>query len=144
VRSVLNVVLRELEKPQSVQRIAAQVGLSPSWFEHIFKKETGHTFKVFLRTTRLAKAKDMLRDSALRVKEVAAAVGYADASDFAHDFRRQYGQSPSQLRKPPGPPLGVGGRVVRASPKPPTPNSRFHQQKAGSTNKQQISPTDYR
>jgi AraC-like DNA-binding protein len=42
----------------------------------------------------------MLKDPTLRIKEVAAAVGYADASDFARDFKKEYGQSPSQSRRP--------------------------------------------
>jgi hypothetical protein len=47
----------------------------------------------------MARAKDLLQDHTLRIKEVAAAVGYADASDFTRDFRKQYGESPSQSRR---------------------------------------------
>ena len=100
VLGVLETVTRELEKPQSVRCLAAQLHLSPSRFEHLFKKETGQGFKTFLRAARLIRAKNMLQDPALRIKEVAAAVGYADASDFTRDFRKQYARSPSQSRSP--------------------------------------------
>ena len=73
VLSVLEIVPRELEKPQSVQCLAARLRLSPSRFEHLFKKETGQGFKTFLRATRMSRAKNMLQDPTLRIKEVAAA-----------------------------------------------------------------------
>jgi len=98
VRATLDTVAGELEKPQLVKRLAARFHLSPSRFEHIFKRQTGEGFKPFLRTARIARAKDLLQDPALRIKEVAAAVGYTDASDFTRDFRKQYGESPSHSR----------------------------------------------
>jgi transcriptional regulator GlxA family with amidase domain len=48
----------------------------------------------------MIRAKNLLQDLTLRIKEVAAAVGYADASNFSRDFRKQYGRSPSQSRSP--------------------------------------------
>ncbi len=98
VLAVLETVAREPEKPHSVKSLAALVHLSPSRLEHLFKEETGLTIKAFLGATRMATAKEMLRSTALRVKEVAAAVGYANHSNFAHDFRKRYGRPPSQTR----------------------------------------------
>ena len=100
VLDVLETVERELGRPQSVKRIAAQLRLSPSRFEHLFKKQIGQTFKDFVRAARMTRAKKMLQDPTLRIKEVAAAVGYANASDFTRDFRKQYGRSPSRSRSP--------------------------------------------
>jgi AraC family transcriptional regulator of arabinose operon len=100
VLSVLEIVAREFDKPQSVTALAARMRLSPSRLEHHFKAQTGQGFKAFLRAARMTRARIMLKDLTLRVKEVAAAVGYADVSDFARDFRKRYGQSPSQSRSP--------------------------------------------
>lgn len=100
VLNVLETVARELQKPQSVKCIAARLRLSPSRFEHLFKKETGQGFKTFLGAARMTRAKKMLQDATLRIKEVAGAVGYADAPNFSHDFRKRYGQSPFQSRSP--------------------------------------------
>ena len=100
ILSVLETVARELEKPQLVKHLAARLRLSRSRFEHLFKQQTGQAFQTFLRAARMARARIMLRDLTLRIKEVAAAVGYADVSDFTRDFRKQYGRPPSQLRGP--------------------------------------------
>jgi AraC family transcriptional regulator of arabinose operon len=98
ILSVLEVVARELEKPQSVKRLAAHLRLSPSRFEHLFKNQTGQGFKAFLLAARMTKASKMLQDPTLRVKEVAAAVGYANVSNFIRDFTKYYGESPSRSR----------------------------------------------
>jgi len=98
ILGVLEVVARELEKPQAVKRHAAMLRLSPSRFEHLFKSQTGQGFKAFLLAARITKAKDMLRDRTLRIKEVAAAVGYANVSNFIRDFTKYYGDCPSRSR----------------------------------------------
>jgi two-component system response regulator YesN len=81
-----------------VKRLAAQLRLSPSRFEHLFKNQTGQGFKAFLLAARMTKARNMLRDRTLRIKEVAAAVGYANVSNFIRDFTKHYGESPSRSR----------------------------------------------
>ena len=111
---VLEIVAREPEKPHSVRDLAAQLRLSPSRFEHLFRQQTGQAFQTFLRAARMAKAKDLLQDPTLRIKEVAAAVGYADVSNFVHDFRKLYGRSPSRSRTS----LLSASDVVRASHPP--------------------------
>jgi AraC-like DNA-binding protein len=136
VGAALETVARELEKPQLVKHLAARLHLSPSRFEHIFKGQTGEGFKAFLRAVRMARAKDLLQDPALRIKEVAAAVGYADASDFTRDFRKQYGESPSQSRRYPpqrgraarteGPRRGARSRLAG----PPSHRQRMRQAQA--------------
>jgi len=98
--SALEVAALNLGKPQSVKRLAAQLRLSPSHFGHLFKKETGQGFRTFLREVRMTRAENMLQDPTLRVKEIAAAVGYVDVSHFSRDFSRRYGHPPSQSRGP--------------------------------------------
>ena len=100
VEAVLEIAARKIAEPLLVNKLAPLVYLSPSHFEHLFKKETGQAFKTFVRGLRMIKARDMLADRTMRVKLVAAAVGYSDASDFTRDFRKCYGHSPSQARSP--------------------------------------------
>jgi len=98
ILGVLEVLARDLEKPQSVKYFAAQLRLSASRFEHLFKDQTGLAFKAFLLAARMTRAKNMLKDRTLRIKEVAAAVGYANVSNFIRDYTKRYGESPSQSR----------------------------------------------
>jgi len=132
--SILETVRRELDKPQSAKHYAAQLRLSLSRFEHLFKRETGLGFRALVRAARMAKAASILQDPTARVKEVAAAVGYSDASNFAHDFRKQYGRSPSQSRRRAPEVLSLPP-ALRRGPGGDGSHSSFHQQIAASTNK---------
>ena len=97
---MLEALAREPEKPHSVKSLAALAHLSPSRLEHLFKKETGLTIRAFLLATRMARAKEMLQDRTLQIKQLAPAVGYKDVSYFSRGFKKRYGQSPSQSRSP--------------------------------------------
>lgn len=98
VKKATEIIAREIDKPPSVKDLAEQLRLSPSRFQHLFKKHTGQAVKKFIRAVRMANASDMLRDPTRRVKEVAAAIGYPNSSSFSHDFRKHYGESASKLR----------------------------------------------
>jgi transcriptional regulator GlxA family with amidase domain len=82
----------------TVTRLAAQFRLSRSRFEHLFKKQTGETFRSHLRGVRLAHAKSLLTDYSLSIKEVAARCGYSSGSSLARDFRKFIHSSPSKYR----------------------------------------------
>ena len=121
ILGILEVVERELGKPQSVKRLAAQLRLSSSRFEHLFKSQTGQGFKAFLREARLTRAAELLQDPTLQIKEAAAAVGYANVSNFNHDFTKYCGESPSRSRG-----RSPRGRAIPLPPKAVTPrDSRF-------------------
>ncbi len=79
--------------------LAAQVGLSRSRFEHLFKAETGVTFRSRSRSLRLERAQTLLADYALRIKEVGSQCGYSSTSYFAHDFKKFFQVSPSEYRR---------------------------------------------
>ena len=47
----------------------------------------------------MARAAELLRDGSLPVQDVAAAVGYRQAAQFAKAFRRHHGAPPSSFRR---------------------------------------------
>ena len=51
-----------------------------------------------LKNLRLTAAAVLLHDPGIRVKEIQARVGIADASHFCRDFRDRFGVSPSEYR----------------------------------------------
>jgi AraC-like DNA-binding protein len=64
---------------------------------HVLRSETGRTFWEHVHEARFARAVILLRDPALSIKEVAAAVGYR-TSDLDRQFRLRAAMSPSQWR----------------------------------------------
>jgi len=109
VLRVLKIVAREFDKPLSVKFLAAQSRLSASRLEHLFKAQTGQAIKTSLRAVRMARAMDLLRDPTLRIKEVADAAGYHNMADFVRDFKKRYGKSPTQTRRPVRSDEGIAG-----------------------------------
>jgi len=90
---------RDRSRRMSVREAAAQLGLSRSRFEHLFKQETTESFTSCLRRLRLEKAKSLLADPSLRVKEVAAQCGYSTARSLERDFKRCFRLPPREWRR---------------------------------------------
>lgn len=59
----------------------------------------GTTFQQVLDRVRFAVARELLRDSGLSIREVAAALGYADYVSFTRAFKRWAGSAPGAWRK---------------------------------------------
>lgn len=100
IKQAVEIMEREPGHPLLVSKISVLLGLSESRFEHLFREEIGQAFKTYLEELRLRKAKDLLLDPTLRIKEIAAAVGYTYPCNFTRDFRKRYGKTPSQYRIP--------------------------------------------
>ena len=81
----------------SAKVIADALGMTPERLAPAFTGQTGMNTK-YLRNFRLIARSPCSESSDKSVKEVWAAVGYNHASNFDHDFRDRFGQSPRQFR----------------------------------------------
>ena len=81
--------------------IAAVLNLSYSRFRHLFKNDTGMTVRKYQKLVRLEQARELLKNSFLRVKEIAAVVDIGDVSHFTRDYKALYKETPSQTRASP-------------------------------------------
>lgn len=81
-----------------LQDMADQFGMSPNYLSHLFKKETGETFKAYLTTIRIEKAKEKLYQTADTIALIASQVGYENERYFSRVFKEKEGISPSQYR----------------------------------------------
>jgi AraC-like DNA-binding protein len=78
--------------------VARQAGMSPSHFSRIFKKAMGVCYQGYLNSCRITKAKDLLRTSPQSISEIAASLGFSDATGFGRIFKKITGQTPSDYR----------------------------------------------
>jgi AraC-like DNA-binding protein len=91
--------LREnLHEPVTLAEAAAAAHLSPTYLANALKKETGRTFVETLTERRMERAKELLLCDAIRVADVARAVGFEDESYFARRFKQRYGLTPTEMR----------------------------------------------
>lgn len=79
-------------------QVASAVHVSPSYLSKIFKNSTGQSFVQYLTKVRLEKAKQLLRNYALTVDQIADQVGFGSNSYFAAVFKKYEGMTPSQYR----------------------------------------------
>ena len=83
----------------SIEELAAQAHLSVSALERRFKKHLAKTPNQFINEVRLENARRLLVETQLPVAQVAYQCGFAEPSYFSKQFRRLFGEIPSELRK---------------------------------------------
>lgn len=87
-------------EPLSMEQLADSAHVSASHLRFLFRDSLGLSFKLFLQRVRIARARDiLLAQPRRRIGEVAASVGFNDASHFQKCFREIIGQSPRELRR---------------------------------------------
>lgn len=87
-------------KPElTLEEVAATVQVSPGYLSRLLKRETGFSFVDYLTRVRINKAVLLMSDPAVKVYEVAEAVGYQSQHYFSRAFKRVFGRSPVEYRK---------------------------------------------
>jgi transcriptional regulator GlxA family with amidase domain len=92
------ILANEASRPITLEEVAHRIATSPRQLQRVFTEHAGLGFRCYLRRLRLSNAADLLTGTDLSVGEIADAVGYGDASQFAKSFKRMYGVSPSGYR----------------------------------------------
>lgn len=90
---------RNYERDLALTDLAGQVYLSPRYLCTIFKKNMGGGINKYIKTTRMEKAKEFLKDTNMRIGDVAEAVGYHNVSYFCQSFKEFYGITPEKYRQ---------------------------------------------
>ena len=81
-------------RPFSVERLAAEVGMSPSSFHSHFKAATTMSPLQYRTRLRLQEARRMMVVEALDAASAGFAVGYESPSQFSRDYSRLFGAPP--------------------------------------------------
>lgn len=82
----------------SLLSAADHVNLSPGYLGSIFKRATGISFRAYLRSVRIVRARELMADPRLNLTEIANAVGYEDLNYFSEAFLQETGVRPSDYR----------------------------------------------
>lgn len=82
----------------SLQDAAAQLHYSDAYFCRFFKQNFDKNFIMYLSELRVEKAKELLEDMTINVKDISNRVGFRDSSYFTKVFKRFTGVTPSEYR----------------------------------------------
>lgn len=79
--------------------VAKYVCLSQAYFSTVFKNETGIGFVEYVQQIRMDYAKEQLKNTKMRILDIAESVGYHDIKSFNKVFMKQTKVTPSEYRK---------------------------------------------
>ena len=82
----------------SLDEVSREVNISPYYFSKLFKEESGENFIEYLTRVRITKAKEMLENPSLSIKEISAMSGYSDPNYFSRAFKKQTNMTPSEYK----------------------------------------------
>ncbi|KVD47249.1 AraC family transcriptional regulator [Burkholderia sp. MSMB1459WGS] len=80
----------------SIERLAAEAGMSPSSLHEHFRAVTAMTPLQFQKQLRLQQARSLMLVHDIDVTTAAFRVGYESTSQFSREYRRHFGESPAR------------------------------------------------
>ena len=83
----------------TIASLARDLRIHRSSLSRLFSNRMGVSPQQYLMSTRMQKAMSMLRETEMRVSEVAYASGYTDPNYFARAMRNRVGLSPQEFRR---------------------------------------------
>ncbi len=99
LRRALALIHSDYAKPLTVGAIARQAGASASTLTRLFQSHLGRAPAAYLTDLRLARARDLLEQSAYSIAEIAQRCGYGDQAALTRAFRRRLDVTPAHLRR---------------------------------------------
>lgn len=84
-----------------MSQVSEAIGLSAVYFCSLFKEETGFTFVEYLNMVRIEQAKELLRNSNMKIYQIALEAGYSNPSYFYEVFKKLTGKRPREYAENP-------------------------------------------
>ncbi|MFC6233094.1 helix-turn-helix domain-containing protein [Paenibacillus allorhizosphaerae] len=99
VTQVIQYIEKHYMDDIGIGQIAGQLNVSANYLSALFHKKTGVMFVKYLTRIRMHKAKELLMNTHLQVRQVAEQVGYYSTRHFTKLFTQTFGTYPSDYRK---------------------------------------------
>ncbi|RAP75194.1 response regulator transcription factor [Paenibacillus montanisoli] len=99
VKTVLKHIHESYAKELSLKGLGSQFHVHPVYLGKLFQKEVKESFTDYINKYRIEQAKLLLRESQLKVQDIAREVGYWEAGYFYKQFKKYVGISPMEYRE---------------------------------------------
>ncbi|MCZ0704288.1 two-component system response regulator YesN [Natronobacillus azotifigens] len=99
IYKVKNYIDKHYKENLTLKKIANEFYMNPVYLGQLFKKNHGTYFKDYLLNVRMEKAKQLLRQTDLRIYEVADQIGFSSPDYFVVQFEKKEGMTPSNYRQ---------------------------------------------
>lgn len=98
IKKAMSYISKHFNEPLTLEDVALEVHLHPSYFSTMFKQSTGSSFKEYLNMVRIEESKRLLSNTDFPIIDIAVAVGFEDQSYFSKVFKKYTGLTPKQFR----------------------------------------------
>lgn len=98
LEEVILYIQRNIDDPLTLAKLAKHVSYSPYHFSRIFKAKTGLSPLYYVSSLRLQKAKDLLLQTDLTVRDIGLEIGQQSLGTFTTRFAERVGMTPAHFR----------------------------------------------
>ena len=98
VQKAIEIIEAKMQDLPTLAELGSLSGLSRTYFSQVFKETTGMKLQEYITEVRLKKAKNLLSNIDLKIKEVAYETGFKDPNYFCRTFKRKMGLNPTNWR----------------------------------------------
>lgn len=98
IKKAKEYIHNNLEKKLTLSLISREIGTNETKLKTGFRKLYGKTFTDIIRLERLNKAKALIDDGDLSIKEIANFCGYKSTSMFSTRFKQRFGTTPGKYK----------------------------------------------
>jgi len=101
IRDLLAWLEGHLDRPLSLDNVAAKAGYSKWHLQRMFKDVTGHAIGAYIRARRLSKSAVALRLTSRPILDIALQYRFDSQQTFTRAFKKQFAQTPALYRRSP-------------------------------------------
>ena len=98
VSDCLSYIYSHIKDRVTIEDLAAYTGKSVSYISRLFKSEMNVSVSSFIRTSKIDKAKNMLRYSQVSLVEISSYLAFSSQSHFIKLFKEETGMTPKKYR----------------------------------------------
>lgn len=99
LEAAVEMMASHIADPLSPEQLATLAGCSRRQLQRLFSDQFEMSMMTFYRDLRLAKASELLQQTALPLIEISTITGFASVSHFTRCFSAKYGMPPAQKRR---------------------------------------------
>ena len=99
IKEIRQYLVSHLDRHIPLPELADRFRISLTGMKNCFKSVYGQPVGMYLREYRMQVGAEKLRNSGLKIIEIAASLGYENPSKFTEAFSARYGMTPSTYRK---------------------------------------------
>lgn len=97
--STMAYIREHLDHKLTLEELSRQANLSPYYFAHLFKEQTGISPIEYVALTKVNYAKNILKTTENSITEISDLLGYSSDASFINAFKKRTGISPARFRR---------------------------------------------